>query len=85
MERPLPVLRTPTTPSLADVAVNLAAELGKLAGDKLGRAMLLEAKLGVCVQVMPPGGHFAVKQIDEVWDLHGEQLHDKRTNSTPRL
>jgi hypothetical protein len=47
--------------------------------------VLLEAKLGVCVQVMPPGGHFAVKQIDEVWDLHGEQLHDKRTNSTPRL
>jgi hypothetical protein len=31
--------------------MNLTAELGKLAGDKLGRAMLLEAKLGVCVQV----------------------------------
>ena len=60
--------------SLADVAVNLAAELGKLASDKLRRAVLLEAKLGVCVQVLPPGGHFAVKQIDEVWDLHGEQL-----------
>jgi hypothetical protein len=26
----------------------------------------------MCVQVLPPGGHFAVKQIDEVWDLHGE-------------
>jgi hypothetical protein len=22
------------------------------------------------VQVLPPGGHFAVKQIDEMWDLH---------------
>jgi hypothetical protein len=42
--------------------------------------MLLKAKLGVCVQVLPPGGHFAVKQIDEMWDLHGEQLRDKRTN-----
>jgi hypothetical protein len=36
--------------------------------------MLLKAKLGVCVQVLPPGGHFAVKQIDEIWDLHDERL-----------
>jgi hypothetical protein len=43
--------------------MNLAAELGKFAGDKLGRAMLLEAKLGVWVQVLPPSGHFAVNQI----------------------
>jgi hypothetical protein len=34
---------------LANVAMNLAAELGKLAGDEIGRAMLLETKLGVCV------------------------------------
>jgi len=60
---------------LANVAMNLAAELGKLAGDELGRAMLLEAKLGVCVQVLPPSGHVVVKQIDEMWDLHGERLH----------
>jgi hypothetical protein len=39
--------------------------------------MLLEAKLGMCVQVLPPGGHFAVKQIDEMWDLHGEPLHEQ--------
>jgi hypothetical protein len=50
--------------------MNLTAEFCKLAGDKLRRAMLLEAKLGVRVQVLPPGGHFAVKQIDEMWDLH---------------
>jgi hypothetical protein len=25
---------------------------------------------GVGVQVLPQGGHFAVKQIDEMWDLH---------------
>jgi hypothetical protein len=31
------------------------------------------------VQVLPPRSHVAVKQIDEVWDLHGEQLHDKHT------
>jgi hypothetical protein len=46
--------------------MNLAAELGKLVGDELGRAMLLEAKLGMCVQVLPPGGHFAVNQIDDI-------------------
>jgi hypothetical protein len=39
--------------------MNLAAKFGKLAGDKFGRAMLLETKLGVCVQVSPPSGHFA--------------------------
>jgi hypothetical protein len=39
----------------------------------------------VRVQVLPPGGHFAVNQIDEMWNLHGEPLHDNRTNSTPRL
>jgi hypothetical protein len=59
---------------IADVAMNLAAEPSKLAGDELGCAMLLEAKLGVCVQVLPPAGHFAVKQIDEMWDLHVESI-----------
>jgi hypothetical protein len=43
--------------------VSLATEFGKLAG-----------KLGVCVQVLPPGGHFAVKQIDEMWNLHDGRL-----------
>jgi hypothetical protein len=42
---------------------------------KLGYAVLLEAKLGVCVQFLPLGGHFAVKQIDEMRDLHDERLH----------
>jgi hypothetical protein len=37
--------------------------------------MLLEPKLGMCVQVLPPGGHVVVKQIDEMWDLHNERLH----------
>jgi hypothetical protein len=46
--------------------VDLAAKFGKIAGDKLGHAMLLEAKLGVCVQILPPRGHFAVKQFDEM-------------------
>jgi hypothetical protein len=59
--------------------MNLAAKFGKLAGDKLGRAMLLEAKLGVCVQVL--GGQFAVKQIDEMWDLHIGRLRDECTTS----
>jgi len=34
--------------------MDLAAKFGKLAGDKFGRAMLLEAKLGMGVQVVPP-------------------------------
>jgi hypothetical protein len=46
--------------------MNLAAELGKLPGDKLGSPVLLEAKLGVRVQVLPPSGHFAVKQSDKM-------------------
>ena len=66
---------------LADVAMNVATKFGKLAGDKLGRAMLLEAKLGMCVQVVPPGGHFAVEQIDEMWDLHIGRLRDECTTS----
>ena len=32
--------------------MDLTAELGKLAGDEVGCAMLLEAKLGMCVQVL---------------------------------
>jgi hypothetical protein len=64
----------------ADVAMNVAAKFGKLACDKLGCAMLLEAEFWVGMQVLPPGGHFAVKQIDEMWNLHGDQLHNTRTN-----
>ena len=60
--------------SLANVAMNLAAEFGKLACDKLGRAMLLEPKFVMGVQVLPPRGHFAVKQIDEMWNLHGDRF-----------
>jgi hypothetical protein len=54
--------------------MNLTAKFVELAGGKLGRAMLLEAKLGVYLQVVPPKGHFAVKQIDEMWVLHGDRF-----------
>jgi hypothetical protein len=54
--------------------MNLASKFGQLTGDEFGGAVLLEAKLGKCMQVSPPGGHFAVKQIDEMWDLHCEPL-----------
>jgi hypothetical protein len=57
-----------------DFLLSLTAELGKLAGDELGRAMLLEAKLGVRVQVLPPGGHFAVKCFDAIGNLHFRSL-----------
>jgi hypothetical protein len=43
--------------------MNLAAKFSKLPGDELGRAMLLEANLGVCVQVVPPGNHVVVNLI----------------------
>src|SRR5262249_20630391 len=73
-----PSINTTTLPHLyvscrlANVAMNLTAEL---AGDEFGHAMLLEAKLRRCVQVLPLGGHFAVKQIDEMWDLHDGRLY----------
>jgi hypothetical protein len=31
------------------------------------------------VKVVAPGSHVGVKQIDEMWNLHGEQLHNKPT------
>jgi hypothetical protein len=43
--------------------MDLAEELGRLASDVLGRAMLLEAKLGMRVRGMPPAGHFASKLV----------------------
>jgi hypothetical protein len=63
--------------------MNLAAELGKFAGDEFGGAVLPEAKLGMCVQILPPGGHFAVKQIDEMWNLHGGRLYGMLRTGTP--
>jgi hypothetical protein len=33
-------------------------------------------KLGMCVRVLPPGSHFAVEQIDSMWNLHDERLHE---------
>src|SRR5262249_21006394 len=57
---------------LANVAMNLAAELSKLASDEVGCSLLLEAKLGMRVEVVAPRGHFAVNQIDEMWDLHSD-------------
>jgi hypothetical protein len=59
--------------------MNFAAEFSKFAGDKLGRSMLLDAEFWMGMQVLPPGGHFAVKQNDEMWNLHGEQLRNKPT------
>jgi hypothetical protein len=61
---------------LTNVAMNLAAELGKLAGDELRRAVLLETEFWMRVQVLPPGSHFTVKQIDEMGNLHGGRLQE---------
>jgi hypothetical protein len=71
--------------SLANVAMILTAEFGKLAGDEFGGMVLLEAKFGVCVQVLPPGGHFAVKQIDEMWNLHCGHLRTGCANAEGQL
>jgi hypothetical protein len=60
---------------LANVAMNLAAKLGKLAGDEVGCSVLLETEFGVFMEVSAPSGHLAVKPFDEMWDQHGEQLH----------
>jgi hypothetical protein len=47
--------------------------------------MLLEAKLGMGVQVLPPGGHFTVKQIDEICYLNDERLRHRCSNSSGQL
>ncbi len=47
-------------PGLADVAVMLDAERGELARDDLDGAVLLEAQLGMRVQVAPQGGQCGV-------------------------
>jgi hypothetical protein len=55
---------------LANVAMNLTAKFSKFAGDEVGCSVLLETEFGIGVKVVAPSGHFAVKQIDEMWNLH---------------
>ena len=55
---------------LADVALHRAAELGELGGDELRRAVLLEAQLGMGVQVPPPRRHLVMKRLDAIERLH---------------
>jgi hypothetical protein len=59
----------------AQVAGDLTAEFRKLAGYELGCAVLLEAKLRMCVQVVAPSGHLVVKRLDAIRDLHNARLH----------
>jgi hypothetical protein len=63
---------------LANVAMNPTAKFGKLTGNKLGGAVLLEAKLGVRMQVSPPRGHLVMKGLDSIRDLPSDlaQLDD---------
>jgi hypothetical protein len=72
IDGPLPVRRTHT--GLANVSMNLAAKFGKLTSDELGGAVLLEAKLGVRVQVAAPGSHFGVNSLDAIGDLHRKRV-----------
>jgi hypothetical protein len=39
----------------------------------------------VRVQVLPPGGHFALKQIDEMWNLHCGHLRRGCANAEGQL
>jgi hypothetical protein len=60
---------------LANVTMDLTAELCELTGDELGGAMLLETEFGMRVQVLPSCRHLGVKQREEMWDLHDDRLH----------
>jgi hypothetical protein len=57
---------------LADIAMNLAAELGKLADDELGRALRFKTEFGVGMQVVAPRRHLVVKCLDAIWNLHSD-------------
>jgi hypothetical protein len=56
---------------LADPAMHLDAELGELRRDQVGRALLLEAELGMGVDVAPPGGQLVVELLDARDHGHG--------------
>ena len=55
---------------LADLAMHGAAELGELGRDEVGGAMLLEAELGMRMQVPPPRRHLVVVRLDAIEGLH---------------
>ena len=84
--RRVAVAQHPDHAGAAHAAMHLDAEAGELLGHQGGGAGLLEAELGVGVDVSPPGLHLAVAFLDERNDLHG-RLRDEgvsgRLNATP--
>ena len=54
--------------------VHLEAELLQLARHDVGGALLLEAELGMRMQVAPPRGHLVVKAADAIEGLHAHGL-----------
>ena len=71
-------LQHPDHSRLADVAMHGAAEFGELAGDELGGAVLLEAELGMRMQVLPPRRHLVVKRAYAIQNLHARGLRSWR-------
>ena len=61
-------------PGAADAAVHLEAERLELVGHDPRGARLLEAELGMGVDVAPPGGHLAVQARDGWVDGHGRRF-----------
>ena len=58
----------------ADARVVLDAEPVELAGDDLGRSMLLESELGVCVQIASQLGELRVLAAKVIDRAHGDSL-----------
>jgi hypothetical protein len=56
---------------LADPAMDLAAELGKLRGHQIGGAPFLEPEFGMSMNVAPQARQIVVNLRDAVYDLHG--------------
>ena len=68
--RPIAGLQYADDPRLADVAMNRAAELSELLRHEIRGAMLLEAELGMCMQILAPCCQISVKSLDAIDDVH---------------
>ena len=63
--------KRPDHAGAADAAVDLEPEFLEPLRHQVGRAVLLEAELGVGVNVAPPGGHLVVERADAIDCGHG--------------
>src|SRR5712691_82377 len=73
----------PDDPGLAEAAMHLDAEPGKPVGNEIGGALLLEAELGVGVNVAAESRQLVVKGANPIENVH--LLIISRSNSAASL